>query len=220
LILPMIKKYYDKITASPAPAAVTTTEPEQIGARRVTLHKQAQSPNFQMSWHAPACLDEAFPAMRILEITLLHGESSRLYRSLVSDRQLAIDVHGGMQESVDPLLFSIYVDPRQEADLDTIEAAIDAEIAKIAAAGISEAELTKARNTIRTDFYRPQQSISGKANILGTAELLFGGWEQLFSWPERFDTVTVAQVQNAAKRWLGPLKKTTGVLVPEQGGAE
>ncbi|HPR89661.1 MAG TPA: pitrilysin family protein [bacterium] len=219
-ILPMIKKYYGQIPASPTPTPVTTTEPEQIGPRRVMLHKPAQSPNFQMVWHAPACLDEDFPAMRVLEIALLHGESSRLYRSLVSDRQLAIDVHGGMQESLDPLLFGIYVDPRQEADPDTIEAAIETEIARIAAGGISEQELLKARNVIRTDFYRPQQSISGKANILGTAELLFGGWEELFAWPARFDTVTVAQVQNAAKKWLAPAKKTTGVLLPEEGGAE
>jgi zinc protease len=219
-ILPMIRKYYEKIPASPAPAAVITQEPEQIGPRRVTLHKPAQSPNFQMAWHAPACLDDEFPAMRILEIALLHGESSRLYRSLVSEKQLAIDVHGGMQESLDPLLFNIYIEPRQEADLDSIELAIDAELAEIAAAGISEQELAKARNVIRTDFYRPMQSISGKANILGTAELLFGGWENLFSWTARFDQVTVAQVQEAAQKWFAPTKKTTGVLLPEEGGAE
>ncbi|HOH08476.1 MAG TPA: pitrilysin family protein [bacterium] len=219
-ILALIKKYYGAIPASPAPAAVTTTEPEQIGPRRVTLHKPAQSPNFQMVWPAPACLDEDFPALRILEIVLLQGESSRLYRSLVSDKQLAIDIHGGMQESIDPLLFNISVDPRQDAGLDLIEKAVDEELARIAAEGITEKELTKARNIIRTDFYRPLQSISGKANILGNAELLFGGWEKLFSWTGRFDEVTTAQVQQAAKKWLTPLKKTTGVLLPEEGGAQ
>ncbi len=219
-ILALIKKYYGAIPASPAPAAVTTTEPEQIGPRRVTLHKPAQSPNFQMVWPAPACLDEDFPALRVLEIVLLQGESSRLYRSLVSDKQLAIDIHGGMQESIDPLLFNIYVEPRQDASLDLIEKAVDDELARIAAEGISDKELTKARNIIRTEFYRPLQSISGKANILGTAELLFGGWENLFSWTARFDGVTVAQVQQAAQKWLSPMKKTTGVLLPEEGGAE
>ena len=218
-MLALIRQYYGKIPASPAPAAVITREPEQIGPRRVTLRKPAQSPNFQMAWLAPACLDGDFPAMRLLEIALLQGESSRLYRALVSDQQLAVAVSGGMQESIDPLLFSIYIEPRQGVALDAIEAAVDAELAKIAAAGITSQELAKARNVIRSGFYRPQQSISGKANLLGTAELLYGGWENLFTWPARFEGVTTEAVQQAAQKWLNTDKKTTGVLLPE-GGVE
>jgi zinc protease len=218
-ILQLIKKYYGPIPASPAPAAVITVEPEQLGPRQVTIQKPAQSPSFQMVWHAPACLQEDFPAMRMLEIALLRGESSRLYRALVSDKQLAIEVQGGLQESIDPLLFSIYVEPRQDVDLAAIEKSIDEELAKVAAAGITEKELEKARNVIRTDFYQPQQSIAGKANLLGQAELVYGGYEKLFTWMERFDHVTPAQVQKAAQTWLSATKKTTGVLLPK-GEAE
>lgn len=219
VMLALIRQYYGKIPASPEPAAVITREPEQLGPRRVTLRKPAQSPNFQMAWLAPACLDDDFPAMRLLEIALLQGESSRLYRALVSDKQLAVAVSGGMQESIDPLLFSIYVEPRQGVALEAIEAAIEAELANIAAAGITSQELAKARNVIRSGFYRPQQSIAGKANLLGTAELLYGGWENLFTWPARFENITTAAVQQAAQKWLNTDKKTTGVLLPE-GGVE
>ncbi len=218
-IMTMIRNYYEKIPASPAPAAVITVEPEQIGPRRVTLHKPAQSPSFQMAFPAPACSQADFAAMRVLDIVLLQGESSRLYRSLVSEKQLANQVSGGLQESLDPLLFNIYIEPRQEADLDALEQAVDLELKRVADEGITPRELEKARNVIRADFFRPQQSIAGKANLLGQAELLYGGWENLFTWMERFDGVTLEQVQKAAQTWLAAAKKTTGVLLPE-GGVE
>jgi len=217
--LGLINKYYGPIPASPPPPPVTTTEPEQLGPRRVVVQKPAQSPSFLMVYHAPACLHEDYPAMRILDIALLQGESSRLYRKLVSETQLAISVHGGIDLSIDPMLFSFMVRPRQNADLDRIEKVIEEELTKVIHEGITASELQKALNILRTEFYEPLETISGKANSLGNAEIFYGGYENLFTWIGRFEKAPLDDVQKVAGKYFDARLKTVGVLLPE-GGAE
>lgn len=217
--LGLIKKYYGPIPASPPPPSVITTEPEQLGPRRVVLQKPAQSPSFLMVYHAPACMHEDYPAMRILDIALLRGESSRLYRRLVSETQLAISVSGGIDTSIDPLLFYFRVEPRQNASLDRIEKAIEEELDSIVRQGISAAELQKAMNSLRTQFYAPLEKIAGKANSLGIAEIYYGGYENLFTWIKRFESATLESIPKIAGKYFLAKQKTVGVLLPE-GGAQ
>ena len=85
------------------------------------------------------------------------------------------------QETIDPQLFTIFVKPRPGADLDRIDRVVEEELDKIRAEGITAQEYDKAMNIIRNDFYRGLQTISGKANQLGSAELVFGDFAKLFT---------------------------------------
>jgi len=217
--LALIQKHFNPIPSSTSPPPVTTAEPAQLGPRQVFIRKEAQSPSFLMVYHAPAWKEADFPALFILEKALLEGESSRLYRRLVREEKLALTVGGGVQETIDPLLFSFYVKPRPGADLDRIEAVIEEELAKVEAAGLSDREFQKGLNIIRSNFYFGLQSISGKANLLGTAEVLYGGFEQAFGIMDRYAGLRKEQVQEAAKKYLAPGQKTVGKLIPA-GGAK
>jgi zinc protease len=218
-LMELIKKYYAGIPSSTPPPAVATVEPPQIGTRRVLLRKAAQIPSFQAVYHVPAVSHADFPALSLLETILLRGESSRLYRRLVSEAQLAISVSGGISQTIDPFLFYIQAKPRPGADLESLEKAMEEELGKIASSGITALEMEKAINAARTQFYAPLQTIAGKANMLGQAELILGGYEQLFTLVERFAAVTPAQVQEACRKYLNPDNKTVGTLVPD-GGAQ
>jgi zinc protease len=217
--LEQIKKYFGPIAASAPPPPVTTTEPPQLGPRQVLISKEAQAPCFLMVYHAPAWKEGDFPALFVLEKALLQGESSRLYRRLVREEKLALYVGGGIQETIDPLLFSFYVKPRPGADLDRIEAVIEEELAKVRAAGLTDREFQKGLNIIRSSFYFGLQTISGQANLLGSAEVLYGGFQQAFAYMDRFTGLRKEQVQEAAKKYLLPSQKTVGKLIP-QGGAQ
>src|SRR5512143_1310978 len=135
--LDLIKKYYEPIKASPPPPPITTTEPPQIGPKTVLVRKEAQAPSFELVWHAPNAGDADFLPLDILARPLLDGESSRLYRRLVREEQLALRVNGGAQETIDPFLFMIEVKPRPGADLDKIDRVIEEELAKIKDKGIT-----------------------------------------------------------------------------------
>jgi zinc protease len=217
-IMGLIEKYYGDIPAGAPPPAVTTVEPPPIGPRRVQLRKAAQIPSFMIVYHVPSVGDPDFPALSLLETILLRGESSRLYRRLVSEAQLAIGVSGGMGQTIDPFLFTIQPKPRPGADLDHLEKAIEEELEKVQRDGVTALEMEKAVNAARTQFFVPLQTIAGKANMLGQAELVFGGFENLFTLMDRFTAVTPEQVREACRKYLRPDNKTVGTLVPDGGG--
>ncbi len=217
--LDLLKKYYAGIPAGPLPPAVTTVEPPQIGPKQVLVRKEAQAPSFTLVYHTPACTSPEFYPLNILESALLNGESSRLYRRLVRDEQLAINVGGGMSETIDPQLFTIDVKPRPGADLARLEAVIEEELAKVKTAGITAREFQKAMNEVKNRFYAGLQTIAGKAGQLGHFEIYYGGYEKLFTVMDAYRAVTLPQVQDAAKKYFTENNKTVGRLVPE-GGAK
>jgi zinc protease len=217
--LGLIQKYYGPVKASPAPPPVSTVEPPQMGTKTVIVRKEAQAPSFLAVWHAPSAKDADFLPLAILAKPLLEGESSRLYRRLVREEELAIDVGGGIQETIDPLLFSIDVKPRPGVDLDKIDRIIEEELAKVKAEGITPQEYAKAMNIIRNDFYMSLETISGKASQLGSTELLTGDFARLFTVMDDYAAVKIDRIKAAAGKYFTANNKTVGKLIPE-GGAK
>jgi zinc protease len=215
--LELIRKYYAAIPAGPPPPPVSTIEPPQMGPKEVIVRKEAQAPSFIMVFHAPSGASPDFPPLAILDLVLLNGESSRLYKRLVRDEQLALSVSGGTQESIDPLLFIVEAKPRPGVDLDKLEAVILEEIEKVKTGGITEQEFQKAQNTIKSGFYFGMQSINGKANQLGSSEILNGSYEHLFSEMETYAKVTLDQVKAMAAKYLTENNRTVGKLIPQGG---
>jgi len=217
--LGLIQKYYGPVKDSPAPPPVSTVEPPQMGTKTVIIRKEAQAPSFLAVWHAPSAKDADYLPLAILAKPLLEGESSRLYRRLVREEELAIDVGGGIQETIDPLLFSINVKPRPGVDLDKIDRVIEEELTKVKAEGITPQEYAKAMNIIRNDFYMSLQTISGKAGQLGSTELLYGDFSRLFTVMDDYAAVKIDRIKGAAGKYFTANNKTVGKLIPE-GGAK
>ncbi len=217
--LELIRKYFSGIPAGPPPPPVVTVEPPQLGPKDVLIRKEAQAPSYEMVFHGPNCASPDFYPLSILELVLMNGQSSRLYKRLVRDEQLAINVSGGVSETVDPQLFTIRVKPRPGADLNRIEAVIGEELGKVKSSGITEPEYQKALNMIRSQFYFGLQTISGKAGQLGRAEILYGSFESLFTQMDRFAAVKRELVQAAAGKYFTENNRTIGKLIPE-GGAK
>jgi zinc protease len=217
--LDLIKKYYEPVKASPTPPPVSTTEPPQMGPKTVLIRKEAQAPSFMVVWHAPNATDADFLPLAILSKPLLEGDSSRLYRRLVREEQLALWVGGGAQETIDPFLFTIDVKPRPGADLDKIDRVIEEELAKVKAEGITPREFEKAMNGVRSDFYRGLQTAAGKANQLGAYELIYGDFGKLFTVMDDYAAVKIDRVREVAKKYFTGNAKTIGKLIPE-GGAK
>ncbi len=213
----LIKQHYGVIKPSPAAPAVMTVEPPQSGLKTVILRKEAQAPSYMAVWHVPGVRDADFAALSILQKPLLEGESSRLYRRLVSEEQLALYVSGGIQQTIDPYLFTITVKPKPGADLDKVDRIIEEELARIKNEGITVKEYEKALNIIRSDFYGRMQTISGKANSLGQAEIYFGDYGRLFTMIDEYAATGPDKVKEAARKYFVENNKTLGKLIPEEG---
>src|SRR5262249_61083590 len=95
------------------PPFVTRVEPQQMGERRVILHKVSQLPLLIIGYHVPPSNSADTYALNILRTALFQGESSRMYQRLVDQDQIALGVTSSMDPAFDPTLTEIVVQPKQ-----------------------------------------------------------------------------------------------------------
>src|SRR5690606_7723154 len=106
--------------------------------------------------------------------------------------------------------------PRGEATLEQVEAAVDAEIAKIAEKGITEEELERSRKRAVRSMVFARDDQSGMARIYGSTLTTGGSVEDIEEWPDRLRAVTVEDVRQAARRYLDQSRSVTGYLLPQE----
>ncbi|HEY4617938.1 MAG TPA: pitrilysin family protein [Flavobacterium sp.] len=206
------EKYLEPIPAQPAPPAVHIVEPEQTGERRITVKKEVATPYLMIAYHTPESKNEDYYALNILSSILSSGQSSRLYTALVDKQQLATQIATDFGDSFDPNLFSFYAVANKNINETDLENAIYVEIEKIKTNGISETELQKIKNQKLMEFYSQVETINGKSNNIGTYEVFFGDYRKMFNAPANYNKITVADVQNVAKKYFTKSNRTVGIL--------
>jgi zinc protease len=219
-VLALARKYIGPIPRQDPPPAVRTTEPPQQGERRVAVYKQAQLPMLLVAFHSPETRHADYLPLTVLGSILADGRSSRLYRRLVDREQLTLSVDQDYSYAIDPTLFFFTLQPRGGVETGTVERALAEELDRIAEEGVTEGELEKAKNIHLVDLYRDLQTIAGKANLLGRADVFQGDYRKLFTMREDLEKITLADVQRVAKTYFGARNRTVATLLPEKEGAE
>jgi zinc protease len=219
----MAERTYGQVEqrAEPGPR-VRPTEPTALTHRTVTLNDpRVTQPTVQTAYVAPS-ENTGEPgeseALDILADILGGGTTSRLYRALVVEQGIAAGV--GAYYSGDALMegqFATYGTPRGTADLDAVEAAIEAEVDRILADGITEDELAAAKNRVRNALIYQRDSQTSLARRYGAALTTGRTIEDVEEWPARIEAVTVDQVNAAARAYLRHDRSVTGYLLPEPG---
>lgn len=197
------------------PRGVVTVEPEQTGERRVVLRKEAQMGSVLIGWHVPETSHEDLRVLELADLILTSGESSRLYRRLVDQDQIALWAYGDTDENFDPGLYQILVQSREGIDGVTVESALYDEIERMKTQPVSDQELQKAKNMLVTGFYRDMATISGRANQLGSFDLFHGDWRKLFDVVETYESISAGDIQRVLSTYLTGDNRTVVTLVPE-----
>jgi zinc protease len=208
-------RYLAGIPAQPAPPAVTTQEPPQLGERRIRIERDAQTPLLAMAWHTAAASAREARVMEVLLSILGDGDSSRLYQRLVEKEQAAVDVGTQFDAGFDPGLAWVYAVVPPGGDVTRTEKLIDEEIARLAQDGPTAIEITKARNQALVGFWHGLETISGKAQALGEYEVFHGDYRKLFAAPAEYESITAEDVKTAAAKVLRGENRTVGVLEPK-----
>ncbi len=213
-------RYLAGIQAQPAPEPVTTKEPPQLGERRIRIVREAQTPIVAMAWHSGAATDRSNRVMEVLLSILGSGDSSRLHQRLVEREQAAVEIGTALDQGFDPGLAWIYAIVPPGGDPARTERLIDEEIARMAKEGPTPAELAKARNQVLSSFWHGLETISGKAQALGTFEVFQGDYHKLFDLPAEYEGITADDLKQVAAQVLSADNRTVGVLVPKADGAQ
>ncbi len=213
-VMALAKKYLEPIPSQEPPPPVRTKEPAQMGERRVVVEKQAQLPILMMAYHVGNSMDGDYAVLDVIEKLLSQGRSSRFNSRLIEKEQLALFVNANNPMNLDPGLFTVSGQPRAGVAVEKLEAAVSEELQRLQTDLVSEAELEKARNMILADFYRQLKTIAGKANLIGQAEIYFGGYAKLFDYDQRIAKVTPADIQRVAQKYFTAKNRTVAVLKP------
>jgi zinc protease len=212
----LAQKYFEPIPAGPKPRKVHTVEPPQTGERRVFVQREVPSPYLMITYHVPQTGNDDYYALDLLSSILSQGRSSRLYSSLVEENQLALEVGTYYGDAFDPTLFYFYGVCNDAVQASELEKAILDEVAKLIDEGINENELQKVKNQKLMEFYRTMETINGLSNTIGTYELFFGDYKKLFSAPDDYKKVTVADIERVAAKYFTKQNRTVGILNTEE----
>lgn len=211
-VIALARKYFESIPAQTPPKPVRTTEPEQLGERRVDIVAEAQTPLLQIAYHGIAGSDTRRPALDLLTRILTDGDASRLHRVLVEEQKLAISADSYFTAGFDPGLVWFFLSLPADGNARRAEEVFTQQIARVMKEGVSKEELTRARSQALADFWRGMATIDGKAQALGTFAVLQGGHEKLFTEPRALEAVSVEDIQKIATELLLPTNRTVGVL--------
>jgi zinc protease len=202
-----------------APVRLVTIEPEPIASRRLTLaDPRVQQPALFRYYLAPShttARPMQAESLEVLTTVLGNGETSRLYRALVSEGGSALAVGaryiGDGRDSGQIVIFAIV----QDTDaLNAAETQLDIALAEMVASGIGEEELTRAKTAIETRLIIESDNQMTLATRYGQALAVGRTLEDAATFPHRITQVTKADVDAAARIFLVRKRSVTGNLVP------
>src|SRR3990170_1438279 len=127
----LAEKYLEPIPSQPEPPKVHIAEPPQTGERRIILKKDVATPYLYIAYKTPEAKNDDYYPLVLLSDILSSGKSSRLYASLVDNKQLANSVFTSYDESFDPTLFGFYAVTNKGVNETDLEKAIYEELEKI-----------------------------------------------------------------------------------------
>jgi zinc protease len=214
-LLPKIQQTFGRVPKGFPVPPFHLTEPEQTGERRFVIKKEAQLPFVFAGYPVPNFSHPDNYALGVLANILFSGKSSRLYRSLVYDKKLALDIGGEYPNlSANPDLFYIYGVPQPGKTADELEKSLYAEIEKLKTEPITDTELQKAKNQIEAGFIMGQDSNFYQAMQIGSAEAVGAGYSYQESYLENIRKVTKEDLMRAARTYLIENHRTVGTLIP------
>jgi zinc protease len=208
-----IARYFAAIPRGPALPPRPDPAPVRLAKdTMLVLEDEVQLPRFWYSWPTPKAFAPDDAVLDVLAFVLAGDKSARLYKKLVYETQVAQEVSAYQRSSRLAGLFQIDVSPKEGQSPAKLAAMVDAELARVVATGITDRELQRARNSIRAGFLDRLASVDGKADLLAFYSYFAGTPDYVLRDAARYDAVTAADVQRAARTYLARPKVVLTVV--------
>jgi len=161
----LVEKYFGSIPAGPAVPRITATTPQITSERRAVVTDQVELPRVYMGWITPPIFKPGDAEADLLAQLMGGGKSSRLYKSLVYDKQIAQDVTVQNQSLMLGSVFEITATAKPGVKAEDLQKAIDDELDKLRKDGPTQAELDRARNVIESQIVERLERLGGFGGV-------------------------------------------------------
>ncbi|MEO6633017.1 MAG: pitrilysin family protein [Mucilaginibacter sp.] len=211
----LAEKWFGPIPAGEKYVRNLPQEPDQHDERRATVTAKVPLNDVYIAFQMADRLDKSYYVAELLSDILSRGNSSRLYRSLVKEKQIFSEVHAYMTGSLDKGMFVFEGKPLENISIEMAEVATWDELEKIKTIDIPADELTKVQNKTESTMIFSEMSLLDKAMNLASFELL-GDADLLNHETGKYLQVTAAQIKELANQLFRKDNSTTLIYLAEK----
>jgi zinc protease len=201
----LVEKYFGDIPPGPPIAKHEAWIAKRTGAQRQRLDDRVPQARIYKVWNTPPWGTPDDDSLSLLASILASGKSSRLYKRLVYDDQVATAVSAFPYSAEIGSVFFVQATARPGGDLAAVERALDEEMARLLKDGPTAEELERAKTERLADFVRGVERIGGfggKSDVLAQSQVWGGRPDFYRTRLERVKAATPATVAEAARLWL------------------
>lgn len=207
--------YFGRFPKKPKPPQLNIVEPPQTQEKEITLNLVSQ-PWYLEGYHSPGLNDPDHAVSEIISGLMSNGRTSRLYRSLVEEKKVALQAQGfhGFPGDKYPNLTLFYALTAPSSTVDDVAIALRKEIEKLTTELVTTEELERIKTQARAGLLRSLNSQSSLASLLAEYEAKTGSWRNLFTQLDQLARVTPQDIQRVAKATFTTQNRTIGKILP------
>ncbi|HEY4326711.1 MAG TPA: pitrilysin family protein [Mucilaginibacter sp.] len=211
----LAEKWFGPIPAGEKYNRNLPEEPAQHEERRETVVAKVPLNDVYIAFQMGSRLDDSYYAAELISDILSRGNSSRLYRNLVKEKQLFSEIHAYMTGSLDKGMFVFEGKPLEGVSIETAEAAIWEELERFKTELVKADELTKVKNKIESTTIFSEMALLDKAMNLASFELL-GDADMINHETEKYLAVTAEQLKQLANNLFKKDNSSTLIYLAEK----
>jgi predicted Zn-dependent peptidase len=215
-VAPLVEKWFGPIARGkdvPHRKPIKTTHP---GETRIDVEAGVELARAYVSWPTAEFFAPGDAELDLLSHILTGGKTSRLYKRLVYDLQIAQSVGASQQSSELGSVFEITATAKPGHTGDELLKVIDEELAKLRTGGVTDGELSRARTSIVADTLFDLERSSSRANRLNTYAHYAGDPNYLNKDVARTTSATTTSVADAARSWLKEKDRVVTIVTPNK----
>ena len=215
----LVGKYFGDIAPGRSFPKFTAERKTGGAERRETFPSPVQLPRVYRLYHLPKMGERDWIHADLLTTVLASDKASRLDRVLVHEKQIAQDVAAYVLPTESTGMMLLHATAKESISLERIEEELDAEIARLVESGITDDELTRARNRAETEYAHQIENYDTRADLIGMMATYFGDASRVNTWLEPYNAATTEDLRRVAGQYLVPGNRATSLFVPERSAA-
>ncbi|WP_267383338.1 M16 family metallopeptidase [Cyanobacterium sp. uoEpiScrs1] len=206
--------YFGRYLTKPKPLKVASVEPRQTETKEITLELLSQ-PWYLEGYHRPAITHPDHAVYEVIATLLSSGRTSRLYKTLVEEKKLALVAQGfnGFPGDKYPNLMLFYAQTAPNSTVVQVGKALEQEIERLKKELVANKELQRVKTQLRATLVRSLDSNLGMARSLIEYEVKTGSWRNLFDQLTAIEAVSAEDIKRVAKKTFVPENRTIGRIL-------
>ncbi|WP_438018746.1 pitrilysin family protein [Sorangium sp. So ce315] len=214
----LVHKYFSPIAKGAPPPVATKPDPGDLATeKRLEIEADVELPRVTMSWVTPPGFAPGDAELDLLANVLASGKTSRLYKRLVYDLQIAQDVFAWQASSQLASTFQITATLKKGKSPEQALKLIDAELEKLRKAPPTKDEHERARAKLLSDLVFSMEQVTARANAINSYNQLAGDPGYFPKDVARYETATAADLQKAAADLLPQGRRVVALVTPKPG---